>query len=215
MAKRGRQLEVPEGDLSALEAQEERIYGGFAEVADALLTIEEGDLFKAAGYRTFRDYYIERLNYQKTQAYGYVAAARVLKLLPEDQRHYFTAESQIRPVVGMKDPENQKKVLERAIKEAPIVHGRPVISAKLVEDVARRPPFNWKPARELKKKTTAEPVAQAKRGLNALKKVEVPPDEFCQLEGIDGIAELIKDRLAWLSRVGDILAHRAEEAGDG
>ena len=95
-------------DLGNLEAAVERGLGTFVEVGTALGLIRDRKLYRN-DYSTFESYCQERWGLGRSQPYRYVDAAAVVKNLSPIGDIKPTIESQVRPLVALKDTEQQRE----------------------------------------------------------------------------------------------------------
>ena len=200
---KGKQLEIPQGSLDELERLETKLRHGFVEVAAVLCEIKEKELYRAAGYAKFQDYCAERVHYQKSAAYAYAAAGRVMRLLDDDTARYITSEELFRPISGMQDPEQQRAVLQMAVEEAEIVNGTKIVTQEKVGEIAHRV-FNFVPGKSRRKGRPNPALAAVKGGLGRLESVGMTPEKFSEIEGSLELWERVRATLAWLSKLKEI-----------
>ena len=107
----------------------------FVEVGEALLKIRDGELFRDC-YAFFEDYYRDVWNYQKSQVYRLMDAAKVVRAIsPIGEKPVAglllpTCEAQVRPLVKLADNEI-KDVWQKAADQAK-TNNAP-ITARLVQ----------------------------------------------------------------------------------
>ena len=164
-------------DLSSCEERIRKGWGTFMSVGEALLKIRNERLYRT-GYASFEEYYRSKWQYQKSQVYRLIDAAKVLRALsptgevsgrPID--HLPTAESQVRPLVGL-DEEVARTVWDRVVTEAK--SGRTRITARLVTKHVRAV------APQRVKQTSARSVTEANpsSARNAVEEIKASLDEL-------------------------------------
>jgi hypothetical protein len=112
----------------------------FSKAGDALVAIRDGRLYRET-HGTFEDYCRERWEMSKTQANRLIAAAAVIhnivKVKESRDIAEHLSESAVRPLTGL-TPAQQQKVMRKVVEKAPPpVAGRGVVTARLVQSVAR------------------------------------------------------------------------------
>ena len=126
-------------ELDRCEKTISKGWNSFIEVGEALLKIRDAKLYRDSHER-FEDYCREKLQYQKSQAYRLMDAARVVRLISPigevsaDGVMHPTCEAQVRPLVGLKD-HDIKTVWQKAAATAQ-AEERP-ITARLVQTQVR------------------------------------------------------------------------------
>jgi hypothetical protein len=126
---------VEKGTLAFCEENIRKGWGTFMSVGESLLKIRAEKLYRAE-YSSFEDYYRCKWQYEKSQVYRLIDAAKVLQSLsPIGENsttlpnHLPTSESQVRPLVGL-DGEVARAVWGRVVTEAN--KGQLPITARLV-----------------------------------------------------------------------------------
>lgn len=112
----------------------------FSKAGDALVAIRDGRLYRET-HGTFEDYCRERWEMSKTQANRLIAAAQVIhnieKVKESKDIAEHLSESAVRPLTGL-TPAQQQKVMRKVVEKAPPpIAGRGVVTARLVQSVAR------------------------------------------------------------------------------
>ena len=105
--------------LAELEEIIERHQRGFFLAGTALAKIKEGKKYKDAGYKTFEDYCDKRWGFSRVHAHRLMTAVEITQNLLPTGNIIPTAESQIRPLTAIKEPEKQREVWKEAVKKAP------------------------------------------------------------------------------------------------
>ena len=110
------------GELARCEEIIRRGWQSFVEVGEALVTIRDKQLYRPR-YKNFEDYHRAEWQYQKSQVYRLMEAAKVVRVLspigenPADELPLPTCEAQVRSLVGLKEAEI-KSVWKQAAKAA-------------------------------------------------------------------------------------------------
>ena len=126
-------------ELDRCETTISRGWNSFIEVGEALLKIRDARLYRDK-YERFEDYCRVEIQYQKSQAYRLMDAARVVRLISPigevsaDGVMRPTCEAQVRPLVGLED-RDIKTVWQKATATAEAEEKR--ITARLVQTQVR------------------------------------------------------------------------------
>ncbi len=122
--------------LAEAEAVIERGMKTFVEMGQALKVIQDGELYKEAGYTDFRVYCEQRWGYRKTHVYQLIAAAEVVQAVSAiADTAILTNESHVRALVPLKDnPQAIARVIHAA---SAVAHdeGRKVTAQMLENEV--------------------------------------------------------------------------------
>ena len=116
-------------------------FESFSKAGDALVEIRDNRLYRET-HGTFEDYCRERWEMSKTQANRLIAAAQVIhnivKVKESKDIAEHLSESAVRPLTGL-TPKQQQKVMRKVVEKAPPpIAGRGVVTARLVQTVARQ-----------------------------------------------------------------------------
>lgn len=96
-------------ELSRLESIVRRGKETFIEVGRALMSIQEGKLYRQAGFNTFEDYCWKRWSFARRTAYSYIEAAQVaenVQSIAQNDPPSYTQASALAPL----DPDQQREV---------------------------------------------------------------------------------------------------------
>ena len=128
--------ELERSDFSNLEDMIEVGLDAFVEVGSALSMIRDERLYRET-HDTFEDYCGDRWEMVASRARQLISAYKVVDELVALQIVTPTNEGQARALAKVKDPEQRVEVWERVVATAPVVHGKPKITARHVTDVVK------------------------------------------------------------------------------
>jgi hypothetical protein len=123
---------IEKTNLTDLEATIEKHLSAFYEVGFALMQIRDNKYYRET-HSTFEQYCKERWGFSKTHANRLIASSEVSQnltptgVIPQSERV-------VRPLTQIKDPEQQRKIYQKAVETAP--DGK--VTAKHIEDTVRR-----------------------------------------------------------------------------
>lgn len=103
--------------LAECEAVIERGFQTFYEVGLALQKVRDEELFRIAGYRSFRQYVEQRWTQGKSHAYRLIDAAEVVENLSPRGDRLPVDEKQVRPLVRL-EPEQQREAWKIAVDQS-------------------------------------------------------------------------------------------------
>lgn len=151
VAEAPRKTDKPARKVKQLSAHEKEVFErmegviqshleSFSKAGDALVAIRDGRLYRET-HGTFEDYCRERWEMSKTQANRLIAAAQVIhnieKVKESKDIAEHLSESAVRPLTGLTPKQQQKVIRKVAEKAPPPIAGRGVVTARLVQSVAR------------------------------------------------------------------------------
>lgn len=187
--------------LAEAEAVIERGMKTFVEVGQALKVIQDGELYKEAGYTDFRVYCEQRWDYRKTHVYQLIAAAEVVQAVSAiADTPILTNESHVRALLPLKDNPQAIATVVHAASAVAQDEGRKV-TARMIENEVwmyqakageKRTRRNTRPAR-IGKISANRPTTMSHKDRLAeaiLNQVEIYFEDFCSSTGEFGSATL-------------------------
>ncbi len=179
--------------LHRCEAVIERNRQAFIETGNALLTIRDGKLYRAA-HETFEEYLRGRWDFGKSHGYRMMEAAEVVRDLSPIGEVLPVNEAQARPLTPLETPEERQEVWKEAVETAP--EGK--VTAAHVQAVTDKHLGKPEPEKPAERPTT----------LGLLKKVSPEPEESEELLSEAEETQADKD-----ARIRETVAEKAEAAG--
>jgi len=123
---------IEQNNLVELEATIEKNLKSFYEVGFALMQIRDNKLYRET-HGTFEEYCKEKWNFNSSRARQLISAAEVTDNIKSVTKVTVLKERQLRALVGVKDPDQQREVMQRAIETAP--EGK--VTARHIEETVK------------------------------------------------------------------------------